>query len=195
MRGLKRIGFGVGRRGAVRAAVRVIEIGVAGFVGLGFCVESFIVKAIEFLAAGFEEIGESSFWGGVAIGANDLIICLRDGLEKQLGGASENEDFARGVAASEAEGKDTSHEAIDTHDAGEAAGLADCLTSDGTGFGAAELLELAIVMDAESIAGAAGGAAATASADEDVAASEVLAEGVIDAMTVLRNGAGCWRSV
>jgi hypothetical protein len=149
----------------------MIEIGVAGFIGLGFSVESFIVKPIEFFAAGFEEIREAGFGWVVAVGANDLVICLRDGLEKELGGAGENEKFAGGVAAGETEGKDASHEAIDTHDAGEASGLADGLASDSARFGAAELLELAIVMDAESIAGAAGGAAATASADQDVTAS------------------------
>jgi hypothetical protein len=111
-------------------------------------------------------------------------------LGKELGGAGENEKFAGGVAAGENEGKDASHEAIDTHDAGEAASLADRLTSDGARFGVAEFLELAIVMDAESIAGATSGAAAAASADENVAAGEVFAERAIGAMTVLRNVAG-----
>jgi hypothetical protein len=170
---------------------------VVEFVRGGICgfAENFVVETIEFGAGDFEKVWEPAFVGGrVAIGTFDFVICARDGVENEFGGVGEGDEFTGRVAACEAEGEDASHDSINAHDGSETASLANGLEGERAGFGAAELLELAIVLDAETGAGAARGAAATATADEDEAASEVIAGRVIGAMAVLRCGDGIVRS-
>jgi hypothetical protein len=65
----------------VGRVLAIIEIGVAGFVGIGGLVEGGVVDAIELGAIDAEQILETRFFGGVAIGALDLVICAGDGVE------------------------------------------------------------------------------------------------------------------